>query len=482
MINNKGESIMFGFGKGRENLIDAVAELKKVDYSKEPKLGSIYNRLARGRQQFEVVMDKDIQAVMQISSLDLVLNHYTDELVKVSENIADATEIIKEAATDSSNVASQVNGQHEDLTNTIVKAAENTDEVYRKIEEGQKELSDMRNLFGQTIKESKEMQKDMNTLLEVIKHMNEVISGINSISSQTNLLALNASIEAARAGEAGRGFAVVAEEIRQLAEETQKMTASMDEFVKKIKVASEQSNQSVTQTISDLGVVTEKIKIVWEINEENQHHVYDINNSISSLAAVSEEISSSMAEMETQAVNIKEQCHQLDEDTKEMRLISKQLKEVVTPVVKIEKVLSEASKQLGDMTDDAFFRMEFSEFMKYMDTAISAHQTWLANLRKMAVERRFVPIQLDASKCGFGHFYYSMTPKTPEIREIWITVEEKHKKLHSYGNDVKKALFNEEYEKAEKYCKEAEEYSKKLIADFEKMKAIARSKSSKYKD
>ncbi len=471
---------MFGFGK--EDLLDAVAELKKVDYSKQPKIASIYNRLARGRKQFEVVMDKDIQAVMQISSLDLVLNHHTDGIIKVSENIASATGIIKEAATDSSSVASQVAGQHEDLTNTIIEASENTDEVYKKIEQGQKELSDVNELFGQTIKESKEMQKDMNTLLEVIQHMNEAISGINSISSQTNLLALNASIEAARAGEAGRGFAVVAEEIRQLAEETQKMTANMDEFVKKIKSASEQSNQSVTQTINDLGIVTEKIKTVWEINKENQQHVYNINNSISSLAAVSEEISSSMAEMESQTVNIKEQCHQLDEDTKEMRIISNQLKEVVTPVAKIEKVLSEASKQLGDMTDDAFFRMEFSEFAKYMDTAISAHQAWLANLKRMALERRFAPIQLDASKCGFGHFYYSMTPKTPEIREIWIGVEEKHKKLHSYGNDVKKALFNEEYEKAEQYCREAEEYSKKLIADFEKMKAIAKSKSSKYKD
>ena len=471
---------MFGIGKGRNYLIDSMAELKKVDYSREPKIANIYKRLAKGREQFEVVMDKDIQAVMEISSLDLVLKHHTDGIIKVAENIAAATEIIKDSATDSSHVASQVSGQHEDLTNTIIKASEKTDEVYKKIEEGQKELSDMRELFGQTIQESKEMQKDMNTLLEVIQHMNEAISGINAISSQTNLLALNASIEAARAGEAGRGFAVVAEEIRQLAEETQKMTANMDEFVKKIKLASEQSNQSVTQTIKDLGTVTDKIKIVWEINKENQQHVYNINTSVSSLAAVSEEISSSMAEMESQVVSIKEQCQELEGETKEMHLISKQLKEVVTPVVKIEKVLSEASKQLGDMTDDAFFRMEFSEFVKYMDTAINAHKTWLSNLRKMAVDHRFRPIQLDASKCGFGHFYYSMTPKTPEIREIWIGVEEKHKKLHSYGNDVKKALFNEEYEKAEKYCKEAEEYSRNLIADFEKMKAIAKSKSSKY--
>ena len=475
---------MLNFGKGRETdkLLDSLAELKKTDYSKNPKLMDIYRRVSKGREQFEVVMDKDIQAVMQISSLDLTLNHHTDSMIQISHSVADATGIIKDAAAESSNVAEQVNGQHEDLTRTIIQASEDTDEVYRKIEEGQKELSSIRDLSRETIHESRQMQRDMDTLLEVIKHMNEAISGINAISSQTNLLALNASIEAARAGEAGRGFAVVAEEIRQLAEETQKMTANMDQFVKRIKDASEQSSKSVTQTINDLGIVTDKIQNVWEINNENQKHVARVNDSISSLAAVSEEISSSMAEMETQAVNIKEQCEHLDEDTKGLRVISKNLKEAVKPVITIEKVLDEAAKQMGDMTDDAFFRMEFSEFMKYMDTAIEAHKTWLGNLDRMVKEQTFIPVQLDARKCGFGHFYYSMTPKTPEIREIWVTVEEKHKKLHSYGNDVKKAILDGDYSKAQKYSDEAKAYSKQLIADLEKMKAIARSKSSKYRN
>ena len=463
------------FGKNAK-LIDAVAQLQDADYSKNPKLGDIYKRLLRGRKQFENVMSKDIQAIMQISSLDLTLNYVTEEMNEISENVAQGTEIIRSSAEECSTVAEQVNGQHEELTNTIIRAAEDTDEVYKKIEAGQNELSIIKDLSVKTIDESKEMQKDMDVLLEIISHMNDVIAGINSISSQTNLLALNASIEAARAGEAGRGFAVVAEEIRQLAEETQKLTANMGDFVNRIKGASQKSAKSVGSTIEALDTVTEKIGQVWVINHENQQHVSKINDSISSLASVSEEISSSMVEMETQAVSIKEQCQNLEENTQALRVASDKLKVATKPVVVIEGVLSEATKQLGDMTDDAFFRMEYAEFVKYMDTAIDAHKAWLKNLAKMVEAKEVLPIQLNSKKCGFGHFYYSMTPKTPEINEIWKTVADKHKKLHDFGNHVLKALMAEDYAQAAKSCKEAEDYSKVLIADLEAMKKIALSK------
>lgn len=439
-------------------LVKAVSELKEEDYSREPELNSIYARLSDGRKKFAEIFEKNIKAVMQISSLDLMMQHQTERIMDISRDVARATEtIFGNAGTGSSN------NQHEELTNTIVEVSTQTQEVYEKIEKSQQELTTIKELSNQTIQTSWEMQKDLDELLAVINRMNNVVAGIDDISMQTNLLALNASIEAARAGSAGKGFAVVANEIRELAGETQKLTQSMGELVDSIKGASQKSAKSASSTIDALGTMTEKIENIWELNSENQSNVSNVNESVSSIASVSEEISDSMTKME----------NQLRDSTDFMQNVSQDLKKAAEPVVDIEKTLDETVKQMGTMTEDAFFHLKNSEFASYVNNAISAHHTWLSNLEKMVREKKVMPLQLDSSKCGFGHFYYALTPKIPGILPIWEALGSKHMKFHKFGEDVIAALNSEDYFRAEQIYGAAEHYSKELIADLENMLQIA---------
>lgn len=447
------------FGRKKAVLMRAVSELKAVDYSAEPELNSIYQRLLKGRRQFAQIFDKNIQAVMQISSLDLTLQHQTEKIMDISRSIEKATASIFGTTASGGYITGASGNQHEELTNTIVKVAEDTDELYRKIEAGQGELTTIKELSNQAIAVSGEMKNDMEELFNVINRMSEVVSGIDSISMQTNLLALNASVEAARAGEVGRGFAVVAKEIRELAEQTQVMTKNMREFVESMKDASGKSSKSAAHTIEALDAMTDKIKNVWEINDESQRAVSNVNESVASIAEVSKEINDSMAEMENQIIS----------STNFMRQVGSDLKQAVEPVVKIETTLDDTVKQMGTMTEDAFFRLENKEFAGYMSSAISAHHTWLGNLKKMVRERKITPLQLDSSKCGFGHFYYAMIPPIPEVRPIWDALGEKHKKFHQFGASVINAINCGNYAEAERIYQDAEQYSKGLIADMQQI-------------
>ena len=434
-----------------------------ADYSKaSPELGSLYKRISGAHENIENVFKKNLAAILSISGVDVQLNHHMSKLSNMTCTVDTATQVILDASKGTSIVADEVNQQQEQLTYTITETASDSDKVYNKIEQGQNELTNIKVLSNNTIDISRQTEADMNDLLGVVNRMNEVIEGINSISSQTNLLALNASIEAARAGEAGRGFAVVAEEIRKLAEETQQLTGKMGNFVENIRVASEKSAQSATNTVNSLNSMSEKISAIWDINETNMGDMKQIASNMTSLASVSEEISSAMHALGEQTTEITNQCEQLAETTVQMSDVAENVTQSIVPFYRIQEELTFSLSTLEGMSKDAFFQHDERTYFMYIGWMKSGFARWISNFEQMLSRKETLPVELDAKKCVVGRGLAYLTPDKEEAMPLWKQADSIHTKVVDYGKKIYTAISRGNYDEAEHNFKEL----KKLAADL----------------
>lgn len=288
-------------------------------------------KVMKGEQMNEVKSEKEKseQILSDVLALGNTVKENTNKADALMEELNDATttalETLKAVADSNNDNAKNIESQTvmtSNIQEMIITADSNASRMERIAGDSLNMVSEGRKLVEKLDDKASNIsamnEQVMNTINEFVKNAIEVrgiTDKINGISSQTNLLSLNASIESARAGEAGRGFAVVADEIRNLADETQTLTAEINGIVETLENNASGTKETVSKVVASIEdekvliddsmdtyvKMEDMFKQLYESVTDTQKQlkqIVDSNNaivdSINQLSAASEEVAASM--------------------------------------------------------------------------------------------------------------------------------------------------------------------------------------------
>ncbi|WP_100331198.1 methyl-accepting chemotaxis protein [Bacillus xiapuensis] len=218
--------------------------------------------------------------IMFIKDLIQLLDKQNTDIQTTTAAADEMTVAINEVAAAASSVSEK--------TNILVDRTSYSRQV---ISEALDEIFNTESVFLEIVKKFSRLQLNISSIEDVVQL-------IHDIADQTNLLALNASIEAARAGEHGKGFAVVAQEVRKLAESTVHSLKKVNENVASLKSFSSDVSDSIEGAASVIKKAVSEAKDSLPLLTEIVDTISEINEDINSTAAVTQEQSATMDEMD----------------------------------------------------------------------------------------------------------------------------------------------------------------------------------------
>ncbi|MEN8123072.1 MAG: methyl-accepting chemotaxis protein [Bacteroidota bacterium] len=265
------------------------------------------SEISKGNLQTNItIYSKDEIGIMLIDLKKMVTN-LTSTMLTISKSI-NTINITSEKLNSNSIKLEQSNSVQK---NSIEKISDEISEISQKIKQSDENAEQTGKYAESSGEKLKQGKSAFIQTTDAMNNIAEKVSIISEIALQTNIIALNAAIEAARAGEYGKGFSVVAVEVKKLAEISKNSADTINQLSSSSIDIAEKSKYILDEIIQQMNKTTTMINEISLASMEQTNSINHVNDAISSLYNLSQQIVSFSTESSDIAKDLNKQAHEM---------------------------------------------------------------------------------------------------------------------------------------------------------------------------